>query len=349
MMNQYLSDKIKVLSFISIIFVLYIHTYYTEGINYKYLSFIENCIGGGIATIAVPLFYIISGYLLFLNLDGISTCLKKMKKRAKTLLVPYSLANILAVLVFSTLDGISKLIPSLHNIINFHILDWFKEDTPLTILYNIFWTPVAFQLWFVRDMIIFIIFLPLIYYIISAISKNKIISTFSIAILVILHWITGFHIIWMFIGALCAKSKVVDATKICNNTTIAISITIVLCLAIILNASSNYSSFIKPIIPTIGMVCIWILYDNVMNNFLHKDKISNRFSKICSYTFFIYLTHIPFLLILKKIPLLINNNEITIIISYILVPLIYTSIAICIGCILKKIIPNLYYLLTGGR
>lgn len=112
-MSPYLSDKLKVLSFISIVFVVYIHTFYAEGQSFAHLTFVEDVVGNGIARMAVPLFYLISGYLLFLNLDSFSSCWKKMTKRVRTLLVPYLLTNTLAFLFFAFFDLISRMVPQM--------------------------------------------------------------------------------------------------------------------------------------------------------------------------------------------------------------------------------------------
>ena len=112
-MSPYLSDKIKAMSFFSILLVVYIHTYYTEGENDAVVMMVMNVLGNGIARLAVPLFYLISGYLLFLHLDSFTSCLAKMKKRVKTLLVPYLLANTLAFCFFSFFDLVSRCVPRL--------------------------------------------------------------------------------------------------------------------------------------------------------------------------------------------------------------------------------------------
>lgn len=74
-MTKFLSDKIKVLSFISIILVLYIHSgfhnYPNEIQGMVFNSNLQNFISGMIGRCAVPLFYAISGYLFFTDLyDG---------------------------------------------------------------------------------------------------------------------------------------------------------------------------------------------------------------------------------------------------------------------------------------
>lgn len=98
-MNDYLSMKLKILSFISIVMVIFIHMYYVEGESYVVLRKIEQLIGQRICLIAVPLFYIISGYLFFLKTSkAIYSFQDKLKKRIKTLLVPYIIANILSLI-----------------------------------------------------------------------------------------------------------------------------------------------------------------------------------------------------------------------------------------------------------
>ena len=99
-MNKYLSSKIKVVSFISILMVVYLHCYnykdsclditttITEGLNYG--TFIEYFICNGFTRVCVPLFFIISGYLFFLRCDfSLSKYIYKVKSRFVSLVIPY--------------------------------------------------------------------------------------------------------------------------------------------------------------------------------------------------------------------------------------------------------------------
>ena len=75
-MNKYLSDKLKSISFVLMVMVVFLHSYNVgikynteivqtnQGINW----FLQNTISKGFTIIAVPLFFIISGYLLFFKL-----------------------------------------------------------------------------------------------------------------------------------------------------------------------------------------------------------------------------------------------------------------------------------------
>ena len=71
-MDKFLSDKLKVLSFILIILVVYIHAnngfepFYTSDptANRNYIAFIKNFFSKGIALVAVPLFFLLSLFIL---------------------------------------------------------------------------------------------------------------------------------------------------------------------------------------------------------------------------------------------------------------------------------------------
>ena len=76
--DSYNSKKIKVLSFVLIMLVLYIHSFYNEAIDTRLASSVQAFVGGGgIAIVAVPMFFVISGFLFFNNIDNIKNCFLK--------------------------------------------------------------------------------------------------------------------------------------------------------------------------------------------------------------------------------------------------------------------------------
>jgi surface polysaccharide O-acyltransferase-like enzyme len=165
-MNRYLSEKIKILSAISILLVLYIHSGFhaneIEGMTLNH--YIQEFISGMIGRCAVPLFYIISGYLFFLKIpDGIYSIFEKMKKRIRTLLIPYIIGCVFFVVFYIVIE----IVPGTASFMNSSLLYLFEENFR-NIVYAIFYDagngePLAFQLWFLRDLIILIIFSPILY------------------------------------------------------------------------------------------------------------------------------------------------------------------------------------------
>lgn len=180
-MTQYLSDKFKVLSFISIILVLYIHSgfhdYPNEIQGMVFNANLQNFISGMIGRCAVPLFYAISGYLFFTGLyDGGNANYPKLwfkiKKRGKTLLVPYIIACLFPVvfnLVLEFIPGIEQFVNNKGISKNFHqpidkILNFIYFDSGNG-------SPYAFHLWFLRDLIFIVVLSPILLYASEKTSK----------------------------------------------------------------------------------------------------------------------------------------------------------------------------------
>lgn len=86
------SNKIKILSFCSIIFVVWMHAYYLESERWPIIYFAQKFVAL-FADFAVPLFFIISGFLFFTNFNKVGGTanffISKIKKRMRTLILPY--------------------------------------------------------------------------------------------------------------------------------------------------------------------------------------------------------------------------------------------------------------------
>ncbi len=353
-MIPYLSEKFKILSLFSIVLVIYIHMYYTEGESYKTLSFIEGLIGGSIGKIAVPLFYFISGYLFFLKAEkGITAILAKMRKRIKTLLVPYLLANTLTFIFYVILNILTQIIPPLDKVVNFKVLSWMHLNI-VEILHHIYCGPIAFQLWFVRDLILIVIISPLIFLWLKkilAINSSAwwtiIIAWVPFVCLFLIGYISLFWgLLWVSAGGIFAISKKISLTT-SNISTIKALLLILTTLSLcLMNALHILPTYLSSCIPFIGVPAIWILYDKFSKG-IHLSNL--LISEMCSYTFFIYLIHEPILNIFKKLPLLISRSELCMIISYLIIPLIFCICAIYLGRLLKSKMPKFYHVYTGGR
>ncbi|MGM9685625.1 MAG: acyltransferase family protein, partial [Bacteroidaceae bacterium] len=109
-MTPYLSDKIRLLSFFSIIMVLFIHSSFQETAEcIQGMSFninLQYFISQMLCRCAVPLFFCISGYLFFLHTEsGIKAVLVKMRKRFGTLVIPFIVSIIFFLLSFVAING----------------------------------------------------------------------------------------------------------------------------------------------------------------------------------------------------------------------------------------------------
>ena len=113
------------------------------------------------STTVVPLLFMFAGYLQFRKNDIYPVLLKK---KAKSLLAPYVIWTIIAVLAFFIGQSIPRLSPFFQNENNI-VRDWNITDW-----INLFWThtdnifPLMYQFWFVRNLMIIVIVSPLLTY-----------------------------------------------------------------------------------------------------------------------------------------------------------------------------------------
>ena len=109
----------------------------------------------GITQFCVPFFFVLSGYLFFLNCpespDG-SYFIGKLKKRLFSLVIPYLIANVIAYACYWFAE---HYVPSL-------VSGYFGDR--LHDLVYVFWTgPVNLSLWFIRELILCCLLSPLVW------------------------------------------------------------------------------------------------------------------------------------------------------------------------------------------
>lgn len=346
--DVFLSDKIKVLSLFSIILVLYIHSgFHTDELEkMMWIMTVQNYISSMIGRIAVPLFYMISGYLFYLNTPkGIHTIFNKIKKRISSLLLPYIFSSIFFI-AFGVFVAIT---PGTSQFMNSTVLPLFDNDS-LYIIKATFWgingsSPIAFHLWFLRDLLILVLLSPIWYYLFKYLKVYWIIVIFVLTF----YKISFFPIIALFWFSLGGAFVNLKFTRLKNKS---LSNFLVLFLFIgffqIMFPSSIWYYVHIPI-TFLGIISFWVIYDIVLpQNFTLSNY--KYLTIACSFTFFIYLYHEPTLNIVRKlIVFILGKNEFGFIISYLSSPWVFIALFIPIGLIMKKFFPKVYYVIAGGR
>lgn len=345
-MKNYLSVKIKLISLFLIILVLYIHS--TSKNDNFYLNFIiKDFISTKIGIIAVPFFFVISGYLFFLNLNnGIYSVFTKIIKRYKSLFIPYIISCLLFVLTFS----IFKLIPDASSHMDYNILNIYKSSF-IVILKNIFWvhddgnTPIAFHLWFLRDLIITVLLSPLIYFALKYLKWFIIFFLFIVISTNIHNFPNSLlnSIFWFSLGS------IISLNNILTNLRFKYGFLIFFFYIFLSYLLESYMKYLNISLIILGIIGLWFTYDNIVSvNFkLINHKI---LSLLTEFTFFIYLIHLPSLNIIKKIIIIVlGKNQLGYLFSYLLTPLFFIIIIIPIGIFIKSNFPKLYTILVGGR
>lgn len=132
--------------------------------HYPIYTVVSLLLAENVARVAVPMFFFISGWLLFREGEEWSWRMfgGKLKRRFRTLLLPYLLWNLLYAVLYW---GMQMIFPSLFSerigaLGRYSFLEW------IALVWGIgpdSGGPIASQFWFVRDLMVLIFFSPLLY------------------------------------------------------------------------------------------------------------------------------------------------------------------------------------------
>ena len=357
-MNEYLSHKLKIISFIAIIFVVIVHSSnlhlsFTSGDqNFQsgYNMFIQYFFSRGITRVASPIFFCISGYLFFLNFKGTKDEFKnKYRKRARSVLLPYLLWSLWGIIFYFVLQQIpqSK---------NFFTRELIADYSVNKILHTLFINPIPYQLWFLRDLIILIIISPLIYWLIKHFNFIPLIVFF-----VIWFGFFGFKyvifrndsILFFSLGAyISLYHKDILIKKLDKYYYLIFAFLWFLLVAIkTVLLMNNELFFLRSTLQStsvlVGIIALWSAYDIIMKNI---EMPNQTILNLCSFTFIIYVFHEPVLTIINKgLFYIFGTSELKSLIIYFISPALIISISILLGYILKKNTPKFYAFINGKR
>lgn len=341
-LTAYQSEKIKNLSFIAIIAVFFIHTDCKgerDSLAFFLQELLHTC-----SNFAVPLFFIISGYLFFYNKGDIQSIKAGIKKRIWSLFIPY--------VIWCSLF-----------IFQIWIASQFKtpNNDYFTILYNgeilrflkrvYIAPPLAFHLWYVRDLLAVVAISPLIF-----IFQRKrpfvylIIIVVACGLLKVIPWLS-WPLTWFSIGSYFAFSKR-DLLELRNKwigLTLFIGYLLIIALLIRNDTYPTADKWFALPVFLIGIVGLWNVYDLVKAHKYFSSTITEQ-------TFFLYCAHVPFLTIVSVsfMPVVAGNGWLQIL-TYPLPAIITCVVLIIVARGWKRlnqhsrISSNVYRYLTGGR
>lgn len=342
--SSYNSRKIRTIGFLMTFLILVIHGRYLEAETMTVPYWIQTCLGDGICRIAVPTFFFISGLLLFKSVDDfkLDIFVNIIKKRIRTLFVPYVLWCLIFVAYFIALDILSldEFVNSKEvcgNLSSYsHVGDFWG------IILYLFWDPVNSALWYVRDLLLFAVASPIVYLIIKN-NWTLVLTLSGLIVWIVIDFSTDVNGLLFFIlgGYMSIRRSLEKLDLLCNELFMPLGVLYLLfCLFAPINPY-HYNCLL--ILEICGMISFWRLYD------LIGDRIKIPKSWL-SYSFFIYCFHMPFYTIIKKGDvLLLGASWWQYSIYYLINPIIAIVIIVYIGKILHNFTPYLYNILTGGR
>lgn len=329
-MDKILSDKIKTISFLCTAMVVFRHglnlkAFGLESYESSYVSIIEHGISK-ITEVAVPYFFIVSGYFFFrYSYYRSGEYVTMLKKKIRTLFIPF---------IFWNIVGLFPLLLT-HQFI--------FEDNPLQYvlqLLNSNWNGV---LWYVRDIMTMMVIAPLYTWIFIVNNRWIYIILFILLFInwwpVECSWLSSEGILFFFTGGILQKNS-----KILNRE---IPIIVLSGLGIIWIISCFCFPFYWPIHrynTLLGLIVVWQLFRYI------PQYLSVWMLNTSVYSFFIYVIHIFIIKSMKLgVATFFPKNEIAALLSYIILPLLTISITLYIGKGLNKYSPKVFNIIMGGR
>lgn len=346
-------SEIEVLRFPLVLLVLFIHmipaAIYPFDLSWKVGSayiFVSEIISHHIGRVAVPAFFLFSGYFFFLKLQNLNVRIyaDQLRMRLRTLFIPYVLWNVLFVLVVLLKNFIFGKMGMMEDDMYAHI----KGAS----YYNILWGgPFLYPLWYLRDLICMVVLSPLFFLLFK---YTKWIGLLAIIMSYLLIWesnIDGLSttaFMYFGVGAFMGMYKfdlmILGVGYKFWKLLIAISLVTV---ATYFSGTPYYEYWIRLFIPS-GVIAILCA-----GSVLVKTRgLNQSLMRLSSPVFFIYAIHSIYIInwikgAFAKLP--VQNSDWGKLLGYFTVPIICSLVCLCLYGLMKKFLPNILSVLIGGR
>lgn len=346
------SKIVSVLRFPLTVGVVFIHSVsFTQG-QYLVYDFLYTSITKMLCGICVPLFFFFSGYFFFQNVNAfdLATYKSKIKKRVRTLLIPYIFWNLFVVAII----GIGQLlIPSLFSgafksVAEFDVNDW------LSIFYCSLGSnkPIAFQLWFLRDLIIMSLLTPLFYYLCRYLRFWWLIILMILCVLGAPSLAPGLSFVSLFYycaGCWFGINRMTFSFKAHKWRWMFILFYVALFVIELFFKMAGYAwvKYIHGLTIIVG--CISIL--QLASLYVEPcDAFKSRFKKsIGNSSFFIYCYHGIFSLFIGKVANNYVNNDSEAVLCYFGIVVILVVLGVVAFNCFSKVLPRFTSIVTGSR
>jgi peptidoglycan/LPS O-acetylase OafA/YrhL len=357
MIDNESSLRLKLLRFPPIIGVIYIHAYGTV-IHYQggqfgtsqlngLTDFIRILISEGVARTAVPLFFLMSGYLFFANFHwSQQTYLKKILGRLRSLVIPFLFWNAMVLAFYALAQSIPSIQPYFTGL-GKKIAEYGVSDY-VNALFGLKGYPIAYHFWFIRDLMLLVLMAPLLAVIVRFLALPFFLAMY-------ICWVTdswpiyapaAVGVLFFSAGALCGiKGQSLFAFDRFG------SFILLAYLPVLLADVIWYEAWFNVYLHRTGLIIgvLAALYSTKL--ILRLEGVSRYIVSLGSASFFVYAAHEPLLGIVRmlafsSIPL---NGAYTMLALYLIIPVLIMVVLIFCHRILTVLCPRALSMVTGGR
>lgn len=349
------SRRITSLRFLLIAFVVFIHANLTadDALDYYHLDFVQptwiawfkEFVCGTLGGAAVPLFFLFSAYLQFSKSDPYPDLLKK---RSRTLLLPYIAWTLITIALYAAAQTMPQTAPFFQNDINivrnWNALGWLKALTYHNFAISLK-TPLVYQFWFLRDLMIFIVLSPALQFLCRKMPGAVIAAVSAVFVCGIPVFITvsPSALFFYVAGYFFAERKlsffaVADTVRLREY---AVLIALLEAVRVGLNINVGTAQVV--------ISCLFFL--KLSGCIVRRERLFLLTERLAGLSFFVYAVHTPFLgtavnkLSWKFIPL----HGFNCLVQFLVAAFLTLAFSLAAGMVLKKLCPPLFSVLNGGR
>lgn len=341
MKEKQFRNKVTWFTFIFSILVIWVHSYNAELFLGRtaagdFVYDLEHILGGSVAQIAVPGFFMLSSYLFYRNFTW-NRLIGKWKSRMVSVMLPFVIWNALyyaGYLVASRLPVMTDVVGRGSVSFSFKIL-W---EAIFQYTYN----PVF---WYLFQLILLIILAPVLYLLVKDVYVGLTYLLFLLFLIdqvgsvPVLNLDALFYYSAAAFGAFHLKTFLEGA----RGRQQTMSGTVMLAVTVILTAIQFRSEqiLLTVLLRFLGPVSLWLLFD--WGRLIEVKKWM-------TYNFFLYATHFAVVRFVNKAGAMILPNHITIpLILYLLMPAAAVFVSYGTALLIGRFLPKLWFLLNGGR
>jgi surface polysaccharide O-acyltransferase-like enzyme len=359
------SARLEVLRFPLVLGVVFIHDGDAKsltaqmGCSATHTCFVSSCvvnsIGNGISRSAVPLFFLMSGYLFF-GKSRLTTgeYFAKLKRRLSTLLVPFLVWNFATLLGFAiaqALPATKAYFPSAYPLIRL-----FRPFDYINAILGITKNPVAFQFWFIRDLMVLVLLAPVIVRIIC--GRRAISCLVLVALLWFLDkwpvlWPSAEATLFFSLGAFLASSRI-DLLALDDRGGLLVALFIPILGLYAVSASIELSGlsvfivgYLLKLVILLAVAVAWWGTSRVVRRTWLKLWLAG----LSGASFFVFAAHEPLMMIVRKAAFQIvpQHSGAAVLSLYVSIPIILVVLLTYTYSILNSVFPIFTAAITGGR
>ena len=369
-LSAFNSQKFKFWGFISMVLLVFVHGY---NLHNRYMqpwtmveepmtvnAYLQYFFANGIFRFRIPMLFIISGYLYALHDAqpyGVRT-----KKRLRTLLLPYFIWSAIALgltYVFETFAVTKDLVASSRLMqvddtrLFLHEYKWYE------VLGRWLVVPVPYQLWFIRVLLIYNVAYPLLKWCVN--NKNAKWIFFSLAILFWLSttglfFIEGEGLLFFTLGIWMQQTNFNITVPKKWLKPLPWVVIFILSAAVktrmafvgyeAMGKWVNLMVLLHKLCIVSGLITAWYGCNALVKWCMSKQW----FVWLTAFSFIIYAIHVPLITYtIDGMFMLTNQLPHYRWLTFIILPILIILFSICVGFILRKLVPKVYAILTGGR